>query len=165
VPQADNTAAWFALGGALGGVFLTGLASYLLARGERRHQRTLNDRADLRAALAALLDAHESLHRSSTATPRAVRAGHAEARATAVHGMWEAVERWNAAQAAIRIRLGDDHPVYRASEKLDKVNGTLTTASEAGDQVAFDKGVKDREAAMEEFVAAAVSEVGTETSS
>jgi hypothetical protein len=161
--QPDHTEAYLVLVGTLGGVFLTGLASYLLARGERRHQRTLGDRADLRAAVAALLDAHESHHRSAAATLRAERAKHAEARAAAVHGMWEALERWNAAQAAIRIRLGDDHDIYRASEKLAKVNDSLTAASEAGDQAAFDRGVKDREAALKELVEAAVSEVGTQT--
>jgi hypothetical protein len=78
--------------------------------------------------------------------------------------MWEALERWNAGEAAIRIRLGDDHPIYRAGERLIDAANVLTTTSEAGDQIAFDEGVKSRETALKDLVAEAVAEVGTKTS-
>jgi ribosomal protein S12 methylthiotransferase accessory factor YcaO len=159
----DHTATYIAVGGTLGGVALAGLFALWQSRKQRAHERTLSDRADLRAVLAATLDALEAHHRAATSTLRATVANAAAARAAAVHALWEATERYNAATNSLRIRLGDEHPIVLVTLKLDAVHSALTKAGEGGDQAAFDEATQDRGSAIVEFVDAALVEVRSRT--
>jgi hypothetical protein len=130
------------------------------------HERRLADRADLRVALAAVLEADEAIHRHSTSVLRAEVAkpseGALRVRERSIGGLWNAAERFNAAASGVRIRLGESHGVSQAIDDLDEAQDEMMKASEAGDTSRFDHAIRRRKTAKSKFVQLAVAEAGTD---